>query len=64
VSAKRICGQCRRREPEVSFATGNRYTCKPCGGQAYSTPDRKGKRRKNKSIWTVSGGLPTLGKRR
>jgi len=60
---RRICGQCKKREPDIQFALGNKYTCKECGGRAYGFA-RKGGKRKSRSIWTVSGGLPTLGKKR
>jgi DNA-directed RNA polymerase subunit RPC12/RpoP len=46
-----VCPVCHKRKPTEAFPSGNPYRCKDCGGKSIN---RQG----------ISGGLPTLGKRR
>jgi hypothetical protein len=46
-----VCVACHEQKPYRAFSGGNPYRCKDCGGQPAMRRE-------------VSGGLPTLGKRR
>lgn len=53
----KVCSRCKNAKLERKFPTPRSRVCSKCSGI-------QKRRRGGSSVWTVSGGLPTLGKRR